>query len=624
MCRKWAFLVAAITTIACLGFVPQAFAQSNAAGGNQATISNRPKINAVETNITKFKTERLEFITASAKALNIIAKGLKKDSGDLKTAIEGFNYPNEQDPYLASFADTRKPSTQCLGGCAANQKMRWTGSNWQCLNATLPTCGGGTVFSATTCTCINPCGPTSTIPPRPQVPDSAGTCCVSAQIGTNGLCTVCPTGATWDSSVTPNSCRCTSTNGIVSPTGTCPPAVCVAPQIQDPNNKCCLASQMYNGQCPPECPQGTTVSGNRCQCPAPSNALIYPDEICPSCPAGQLPDNNNQCCNISDLQYGNPGDACTGGGGGLACAADVISNCNLPNHPIQPNQTDVVNGVCDNGSHPSDNNASNMCRAMCRATGANANYTVTSPSCVGGGATTCAANEIEVTCGGQPTCKPQCSMQGQTWDSACSGCECVAPKTVLRVDTDGNGTADTDQCIAGCPSGTELWAGHAQCLPPCGANMVRNGSGQCVCNAGYEMWQGQCIAAAPEIKAGCFVDTTVWDAFMNGSCSGSGATNTDDIFFSVGDKLYNNPNRPGDTAHFSTEFANRFEVQWSGGNCDAGSGGSDNQCVLDDVGNRIHTRTVEVRDKIKNTTQQFTINADKETCHQVPNGGCQP
>lgn len=525
MWRNLTFILAAVITTVCLGFADPALAQSNAGTGNQGTISNRPRIEIIEKDITKYHETKETFFHASAAALNQMASVINKGIKDLKEEIQKFTARAETDPYVASFADKRlQPGEQCFGGCPSGQKMHWDGNNWRCLEAVLPTCPSGQVFSATTCSCINPCPAVSlTFPPAntpqsfTQAPDSTGACCFTGQINPGtGLCRTCPVNSSWD----PRNNRCLCSNGsVVNEGGSCP--TCPSPQQPDTNGTCCNPNTMANGICPPACPagqaygangiccapgamvppntgtcptttcpQGTTQQGDRCRCPAPSNALIWPHQSCPTCPAGQSFDDSGQCC-PDDMLAAGAGSAC------LTtlptCSAATMGHCNLPSTQIGYYQNLIVNGTCDSGFVPQSGPA---CKANCVSDGSSAQYNLL----VG-----CAAEAP-----GASNC-PRCTS-GTGYcahPTRCQECLAEAPANCGCRDTEelwngqcvtlcGPGQTRNSQGVCTCAAGQELWNG--QCVPACNTqgNEVRNSSGQCVCAANFERWpnnpNGQCVA----------------------------------------------------------------------------------------------------------------------------------
>lgn len=665
MWRKLTLILAVLIAITCAMTSDMASAQANAGAGNQSTISNRPRIDIIEKDITVYKTEKLTFITANADLLEHMAETMLGQAKLLYLAIQGFTGAEENDPFVATFADKRslQPGVQCFSGCAAGQKMHWDGNNWRCMDAVLPICPSGQVFSATTCSCINPCpSVTMTFPPNgpqtfPQAPDSTGACCFPGQINPGtGLCRTCPDAAFWDPR--DNMCRCQS-NGSPAPEGTvC--SNCQQPNLEDPNGVCCSPSQMQPngycrppcqtlnhqhdingvccapstmvppniGVCPPDphCPAGTIPVDDQCRCP--SGQLIEPNGTCSACPSGQLPDNNGACCPIEDLEYGSEGDQCMNGSS-LSCAATTINNCGLPSFSIQPNQSQAVNGICASGYVPT---TGSTCSGTCQSTQDSANYAIN----VG-----CTENTVACTPSVRWMSGFQCPFQGRPGNGcnpvgATDGvveCSCTAETNNMVFEMYGayrcnNGTwtpepgwmchghgydPNTETCGDGiCNDGYEMVNG--QCLQICdGEHEIRNGSGQCVCEANYERWPnnatGECIPIPPEIKYGCFIDTAAYDRpSADGSCESSGCTSTNAISWSIGTQLTGGGpgGTEGDNWTFPGQWASRFDVTWTQSGC------------TQDCHNGTHVSRLTVRDTIKNTTQNLTITAVKQTRQGLP------
>ena len=640
MLRKLTFALAAAIAVCCAAFVSPVLAQSNAGTGNQGAISSKPKIEVLQRDITDYREHTITTIRGNADNLNTLAGKINEKVIEVKKLIESFTGGNERDPYVASFADSRAHA--CFAGCGPNQKMRWDGNAWACLSASLPTCPSGRVFSAATCTCENPCQPiTVTLPAPngtvtyPQVPDSAGTCCVQAKINPQtGLCKVCPDHSQWD--YMENRCRCTAGGTSVEPGGTCP--ACGSPNALDTNGECCLPTQMTGGLCPGACPTpgyqrdrnglccapatmvnntcpvvqgcpaGTTVvqgsSPRRCICP--NGQVISQNGTCTVCGAGQLPDMNGQCCDEGSLSNG-VGSICLGGQTTLTCAASTINGCDLSATNLPAGQsTKLVTGTCASGQAPATGNS---CNATCQAAanGQSASYGSPSVGCI-------------------PSNTPPLNCPVATVDYCQLPASTVLPGGTATV----NGT---------CPAGREPAGGNATCYATCQGNannqttsyvspkagcvcasgMVQGSGGACVCPANTEMFNGNCIPIIT-VRAGCFVDTTDRDRFNDGQCAGSGPTSTHEVKFQVGDMITQLPSGD-DWVRWSPQAAGRFTVRWSN-NCTEGDVDG-TVCTVRNTSSGVIRRSVTVIDNLKGETIPFgTIEADKMTCTVLPTGGC--
>jgi len=557
MWRRLTLAVVAVLSITLGAF--SVYAQSNAGSGNQGATTNRPRIEIIKRDITTFKETQVTEINANATQLNILADDILTEVLRVKALLDSYASPPETDPYVVGVM-REGGSSQCeVVSCADDQKLHWDGSSWRCLSAVLPTCGAGTVFSTVTCSCVNPCTNPGEVPDNNGVccqpgQIQAGECrlCPTYSTwdgfscrctGTNAI--VNPGGICCPANSTPNfnntMCVCTvsgntvpglpdGTCGSTCPTpgedpdsqgvccnpttmvnGLCPVSSCpIAGHQPDNNGTCCQPASMVNGVCPVACPAGTTPQGAQCLCD--SGQLINPGENCTVCPSGQLPDNNSQCCAIENLEFGRAGDACVGGG--RYCAATSFANCSLPLHVMQqPNTSVAVEGSCTAGMVPAGGAPS--CYATCVDSLNSTDYNAPNVGCEASTVTCPPSTRLM---NGSFACPFQFGGCPEGVTTGSINCDCSRINAHNEFSLSGSFTctaagvwegtggwfcngdpiAPEQNCGEICTQGYEMVNG--ECVAVCGANQVRNSSGQCVCVPNYEMVSGQCLPVCESNK----------------------------------------------------------------------------------------------------------------------------
>ncbi len=119
----------------------------------------------------------------------------------------------------------------------------------------------------------------------------------------------------------------------------------------------------------------------------------------------------------------------------------------------------------------------------------------------------------------------------------------------------------------------------------------------------------------PPVMAGCYVDTTAWNAWSP-NCSASGCTTDNMIVYSAGTVLGGGEiyGEPPDGAYFPD--SSRYQVTWTGACNATGSG-----CSIAPFSNGVFVSQVRIYDTLTGQTINFSVKADKETQGLV-NGKC--
>jgi hypothetical protein len=243
------------------------------------------------------------------------------------------------------------------------------------------------------------------------------------------------------------------------------------------------------------------------------------------------------------------------------CAAATINNCNLPEFTIGFYQNQNVNGTCDSGYVPQ---AGGSCSGTCTSDGSlTAHYSI-NVGCTQNTAT-CSASVRWMSgfsCPYQSIGSNGCDV-GQTNGTVNCHCERTATGSSFSYQgsficsngswtpgpgwtCNGNPSSPNQACQEVCSSGYEMVNG--QCVPACsGAHEVRNGSGQCVCEANYERWpnnaSGQCVAVCAvgltrqaDGQCGCNPGLYDWGADSGANrCQACIYPTADNIGFQCGD-----------------------------------------------------------------------------------------
>lgn len=121
--------------------------------------------------------------------------------------------------------------------------------------------------------------------------------------------------------------------------------------------------------------------------------------------------------------------------------------------------------------------------------------------------------------------------------------------------------------------------------------------------------------ADPAMMAGCHVDTDAFDQFQAGGCSGTGVTSTDEVAFSVGDRV----NATNEYAEFTDPSA--YAVQWSGA-CAMPKTTGASACVVTQSTPTWAERTLTASATIYRVSDNavigtFSIEAFKQTCNRM-------
>jgi len=121
---------------------------------------------------------------------------------------------------------------------------------------------------------------------------------------------------------------------------------------------------------------------------------------------------------------------------------------------------------------------------------------------------------------------------------------------------------------------------------------------------------------APQIMAGCMVDTNGWDTFGFGSCEGQGCSDTNDITFAVGTIM------PGDTPYLDDPAGARYQTTWTpvnpSPNCSQVTNPDGSWCWYNNIRNGQYAMQVSVKDTLTGQVSNFTINASKFTAANGP------
>lgn len=119
----------------------------------------------------------------------------------------------------------------------------------------------------------------------------------------------------------------------------------------------------------------------------------------------------------------------------------------------------------------------------------------------------------------------------------------------------------------------------------------------------------------PAMMAGCHVDTDAFNTYENGNCSGIGITSTDEVAFSVGDRL----NSSSEFAEFSD--ASAYAVAWSGA-CSMPKTVGGSACVVTKGAPTWSEQTLSAsatiyRVRDNSVLGSFSITAYKQTCNRM-------